>query len=62
MDLSAATFLHPAAVVLLIRCAQQVARQDPGRRVQVLGARPAVRTSLAMKGVGEVVDLVELED
>lgn len=62
VNLSAATFLHPAAVVLLLRCAQQVARQDPGRRLQVLGACPGVRASLTMKGLGEVVDLVDLHD
>lgn len=62
MDLSAATFLHPAAVALLLRCAQQVARQNPGRRVQVLGACPPVRASLVMKGVHQVVDLIDLDD
>ncbi|MEJ5945621.1 hypothetical protein WDZ17_09990 [Pseudokineococcus basanitobsidens] len=56
-DLSAATYLHLEAVVLLLRCAQHVDRAHPGRRVRVRGATPRVRQVLQVRGAGVLLDL-----
>lgn len=57
VDLSAATYLHLEAVALLLRCAQQVTRAHPGRRVRLRGLSPRVWQVLQVRGVGVLLDL-----